>query len=126
MSDAHSPPASVAPFKVATVIVTALEALISAAALNLGEALGGNRVLAPGERDPHEAWIALLSVSTLLDTLGPLMHAETRESYQARVAGLAGLLASQYPETPFAVPTPGVSSLEGQVRAARGAADSQA
>ena len=111
-------PAPMAPFKVAEVVVTSLEALISAAALHLGDALPDGRALAVADRDPGEAWFALLAAGALVDQLGPMMDVAIREGWQDRISGLAERLAEAHPHRQFPAPAPVVSSLEGLVDAA--------
>ncbi len=111
-------PLPMASFKVAEVVVTSLEALISAAALNLGDALPDGRALAAAARDPIEAWFALLAAGALVDQLGPMMNIELREGYRERLTDLAERLAEAHPQKDFPVPAPVVSSLKGLVQAA--------
>lgn len=113
-------PTPMAPFKVAEVVVTSLEALISAAALHLGDAMPDGCALGAADRDPNEAWFALLAASALVDQLGPMMDVGLREGWQARLSGLAERLAQAYPQKEFPAPAPVVSSLKGLVDAAWG------
>ena len=110
-----------ASFKVAEVVVTSLEAFISAAALNLGAQLPDGRALSAAEQDPIEAWFALLAAGGLMDSLGAMMQQELRESYRRRIGEQADKLAAMYPKRQFPAPAPVVSSLKGLVEAAWGA-----
>ena len=107
-------------FQVAEVVVTSLEALISAAALHLGDRMPDGRGLTTGQQDPVEAWFALLGAGALVDQLGPLMQAEIRDGYRSRIEGLVDRLAKGYPTKKFPAPAPVVSSLKGLVEAAWG------
>lgn len=107
-----------APFKVAEIVVTSLEALISAAALHLGEQLPDGRQLPEAERDPIEAWMAILGASSLVDQLGRYMRDDLRQTFETRVQGLTEALATRYGDRPFPAPAPVVSSLNGLVQAA--------
>ena len=100
-------PAPVAPFTVAEVMVTAMEALLSAAALHLGDALPDGRQLPAERRDPMEAWLALVGVAAWLEQLGPMMAEQIRGGYNERTEALLARLASRYPDAsfPIAVPT---------------------
>lgn len=109
-----------APFKVAEIVVTSLEALISAAALHLGEALPDGRKLSEAERDPVEAWMALLSASALVEQMGRYMRDDLRQTFEKRVTGLVEQLAAKYGDRQFPAPAPVVSSLTGLVDAAFG------
>lgn len=111
-------PQPMQPFKVAEVVVTSLEALISAAALHLGDAMPDGRGLPADQRDPVEAWFALLGAGALVDQLGPLMQAEIRDAYRSRIEGLVDRLAKEHPARKFPAPAPVVSSLKGLVEAA--------
>lgn len=108
------------PFKVAEVVVTSLEALVSAAALNLGAELPDGRALPASEQDPMEAWLALLAAGGIMDAVGAMMQQELREGYRGRIGEQADKLAAMYPKKPFPVPAPVVDSLKGIVDAALG------
>jgi hypothetical protein len=107
-----------APFKVAEVVVTSLEALISAAALHLGDALPDGRALPTADQDADEAWFALLAAGALVDQLGPMMDPKIRQGWQDRLGELAERLAEAYPQKEFPAPAPVVASLQGLVEAA--------
>ncbi|MDB5095790.1 MAG: hypothetical protein JWM80_211 [Cyanobacteria bacterium RYN_339] len=109
-----------APFKVAEIVVTSLEALLSAAALHLGEALPDGRQLAPIERDPIEAWMALLSASALVEQMGRYMRDDLRQTFEGKLQALVTKLAANHADRQFPVPAPVVSSLTGLVDAAFG------
>lgn len=107
-------------FKVAEVVVTSLEAFISAATLNLGGQLPDGRALPVAEQDPIEAWFALLAAGGLMDSLGAMMQAELRDNFKSRISEQADKLALMYPQKQFPVPAPVVDSLKGIVEAAWG------
>jgi hypothetical protein len=109
-----------APFKVAEIVVTSLEALLSAAALHLGEALPDGRQLAVTERDPVEAWMALLSASALVEQMGRYMNETARKAFEGKLQALVDKLAAQHGDKQFPAPAPVVSSLTGLVDAAFG------
>lgn len=113
-------PKPMQPFQVAEIVVTSLEALLSAAALHLGDAMPDGRGLPADQRDPVEAWFALLGAGALVDQLGPLMQAERRDGWRTRIAGLVERLAKAHPDRRFPAPAPVVSSLGGLVEAAWG------
>lgn len=96
------PSPSLAPFTVGEVVLTSLEALLSAAALHLGEAMpDGRRLDTP---DPQEAWLALLSASALLNHVGALMKPEHLAPRQATLDRLLKRLAERHPTTRFTLP----------------------
>jgi hypothetical protein len=84
------------------VVLTSLEALLSAAALNLGEAMPDGRRLA--KPDPQEAWVALLTASAILSHTGPLMKPEAAAPRQATLDRLLALLAQRHPNEQFRLP----------------------
>jgi hypothetical protein len=91
-----------APFTVGQLVISAIEAFFSAAALHLGESLPDGRKL--DQTDPMEAWRALLGASALLNQLGPLMADAKLVPYQAGLDHLLAKLAAEYPTTRFPVP----------------------
>jgi hypothetical protein len=90
------------PFTVGQLVVSAIEAFFSAAALHLGESLPDGRKL--DVTDPLEAWRALLGASALLMQLGPLMADAKLLPYQAGLDHMLAKLAADYPTTRFPVP----------------------
>lgn len=89
-------------FEVGEVIVTSLEALLSAAALNLGESLPDGRKLSLP--DGMEAWRALLGAIGLLRYVGPLMDPAVAKGYQATLQRLLEKIAAMYPNEDFPIP----------------------
>jgi hypothetical protein len=95
-------PEPLLPFTVAEVVLTSLEALLSAARLHLGEAMADGRRL--DQTDPQEAWRALLAASALVSHTGALMAPEALAPRQAELERLLALLAERHPSAQFAVP----------------------
>lgn len=94
--------APVQPFTVGEVVLTSLDALTSAAALHLGEAMpGGGRLERP---DPQEAWKAILAASGMLHHVGALMQPEALARAESRLQAVARRLASLHPDAEFPVP----------------------
>lgn len=97
MSNAH-----LQPFAVGEVVLTSLEALVSAAALNLGDAMPNGQTLA--KPDPQEAWYALLAASGLMNHVGPLMKAGPREKLESRLAELLERFSKLHGDREFPIP----------------------
>lgn len=99
------PPASdefIEPFEVGEIVVTSLEALLSAAALNLGDVMSdGKRLLSP---NPQQAYLALVSASALVVELSPLMEPSIFEHYQAALLGLCERFSNAFPDLPVNAP----------------------
>jgi hypothetical protein len=90
------------PFVVGEVVATSLEALLSAAALHLGEAMPDGRKLA--KTDPQEAWRALMAATGMLRYVGPLMDKAIADGYQATLQKRLALLAARHPNVEFPIP----------------------
>lgn len=90
------------PVVVGEVVATSLEALLSAAALHLGEPMPDGRKLM--KADPMEAWRALLAATGLLRYVGPLMDPAVAEGYAATLQQRLDLLAARYPDQDFPIP----------------------
>lgn len=90
------------PFEVGEVVATSLEALLSAAALNLGEPMPDGRKLAIP--DGMEAWRALLGATGLLRYVGPLMDPAKARAYEATLQQHLAQLAAMYPDEEFPIP----------------------
>ena len=116
-SSGPAPDESVDPFSVGTLVATALDSFLSAAALHLGDALPSGRTLA--DRDATEAFLALVAASALLDQLGPVMNDDVKLPFQAGLANLARRFAAQHPRValPRLTPPP-VTSLQSLIKAA--------
>lgn len=93
----------VAPFSVAEMVVTSLEAFMSAAALNLGEATPDGRNLAAP--DALEAWRALLAATGLLNQFSPMMNETLLVPYQAGLAHLLQTFVARHPDLEVPVPS---------------------
>lgn len=95
----HAP---VTPFTVGEVVLTSLDALLSAAALNLGEAMPDGRTL--DRPDAQEAWKAILAASGMLKHVGPLMKESAWRQAEERLQAVTSRLATLHPDTEFPVP----------------------
>lgn len=93
------------PVIVNEVIAGSLQSFLAAAALHLGETTADGRTLT--ERDPQEAWRALLAANALVRQMEPIIH----ESFTASLAYLAERLAAEYPDVEFPVPAPLVAGV---------------
>lgn len=91
------------PVRAGELVVTALDALLSAAALHMGKLMPDGRGLA--EPDPMEAWIALLGASALYAQLQPLFDEEATAVYRQELVTLLEQFGTEH--AGLAVPTPG-------------------
>lgn len=80
------------------VIAASVQSFLSAAALHLGESTADGQTLA--QRDPQEAWKALVAANALIKQLEPMMH----ESFKASLTYLVERLAVLHPNVDFPVP----------------------
>lgn len=104
-------------FTVGQLTATAIDSFLSAAALHLGEPLPSGRTIA--ERDPVEAYLALVAASALLDQLGPVMNDDIKLPFQAGLSNLAKLFATTYPRVRVPrLPKPPALSLHANIQAA--------
>jgi|GEM_PF-3349002 hypothetical protein len=103
-------------FKVAQIVATSIDALLSAASLNLGEPLADGSRLA--EPDPVEAYLATMAAHTLIERMGPLMTDTVRMPFEAAIARLAKLFAEKHPHQPVPKMNEPVSNLRSMVEAA--------
>lgn len=90
------------PFTVAELLATSLESFMGAAHLHLGGALEDGRKLT--ERDPQEAWRALLAAAALLNQFEPMMSEEVLLPLQERLRDYLRQLGAQHPDEEFPAP----------------------
>lgn len=81
------------------VIALTLQGLLATAALHLGETLPDGTAIA--ERDPQEAWRALLSATALVRQFAPMLH----EGFARTLETLLNRFAASYPTLELPVPS---------------------
>ena len=93
---------------VGQMVVDAINAFLSAAALHLGEATStGERVAEPRS---SEAWLALMGAIALVDELTPQMGETVQSHFRQSLDGLLLKFAERYPDED--VPAPGLFLLK--------------
>lgn len=91
------------PIPVDQMVADALNAFLSAAALQLGEPdSDGNRL----QPNPSEAWLALMGASALTQGLGPVMAEAVRTHFGRILDALLARFAEAFPDE--VVPMPGL------------------